>query len=115
MARGGRRQGQPGKSYANRKDLNVNRAPQPGSSATPPPAPEQAPPPRILPDDIPTLNAPTERPDVPIGVGIRQADPYMFGQPSTPDSTLLLAALQADPDNFELQRLRDRMILRGEF
>jgi len=33
MPRGGPRQGQPGKSYANRSDLNVDRAPMPGSSA----------------------------------------------------------------------------------
>jgi len=113
LARGGRRQGQPGKSYANRKDLNVVRADQPGSSATPPPQPEQ-PRQRILPDAIPNLNSPTAQPDIPIEVGVRAADPMMFGTPGSYDSSLLLAALQADPDNPDLNRLRDRMLLKGE-
>ena len=101
MARGGRRQGQPGKSYANRKDLNVVRADQPGSSATPPPQPEQ-PRQRILPDAIPNLNSPTAQPDIPIEVGVRAADPMMVGTPGSYDSSLLLAAF-ADLSIIELR------------
>ena len=113
MARGGRRQGQPGKSYANRRDLNVDRADQPGSSTSPPPQVQQ-PRPRVLPDDIPNLNAPSVEPDVTIQAGVRAADPMMFAAPRSQDSVMLLAALQADPDNPDLNRLRDRMLLKGE-
>ena len=112
MARGGKRQGQPGKSYSNRTDMNVDRAVQPGSSAAPPPQP-QAPVQRVLPDDIPTLNSPTAQPEIDMASGIRAADPSMFAAPSNPDSVLLLAALQASPDDPDLKRLRDRMIMKG--
>lgn len=76
MARGGRRKGTPGKSYANRKDLNVDRAPQPGSSATPPAAPPVAQQPQepvlqpISPDSFPNLTDPTNRPDEPLTAGM---------------------------------------------
>lgn len=111
MARGGRRQGQPGKSYSNRTDLLSDRVPEPGSSANTPPAPsEQGPAPSwIKPDDIPTMDTPTLFPNRPVTDGIasgpgtglvtasRLADRPLYDP--------LKAALRRDPTNYALRRV----------
>lgn len=117
MPRGGPRQGQPGKSYANRSDLNVDRAPMPGSSAedvsaggNPPAAP-----PMLSPDAIPNLEEPTQFPDEPVTAGL----PFGLGAdsvsvaPADLSNTLILAALRRNPDNPDLQRIAAYMNMRG--
>lgn len=109
MPSGGARQGQPGKSYSNRTDLNVDRAPQPGSSGQ---MPETSPltgspqPPMMLPDDIPTLDTPTQFPDEPVTAGL----PFGEGPNSPPvpppiNTTMIMAALRRMPADPDLQRL----------
>lgn len=72
MPRGGKRQGTPGKGYANRTDMissydqGMNTAASGGMVA--PQAPPGPPP--ITPDDIPGLDAPTMYPDEPITAGL---------------------------------------------
>ena len=69
--RGGPRQGTPGKGYSNRTDMISNydqgaASPAAGGIEAPP---VQGPPP-ITPDDIPGIDAPTQRPDEPITAGL---------------------------------------------
>lgn len=73
MPRGGKRQGTPGKAYANRTDMGQNY--NPASEATPAAggisAPEaQAPYVPVYPEDTPMLLDPTARPDEPITAGL---------------------------------------------
>lgn len=74
MPRGGKRQGTPGKAYANRTDLQMapdmskNTAASGGMEAPPPP-PAPGPPMRA-PEDTPGLTTPTQRPDEPITAGM---------------------------------------------
>lgn len=85
-SRGGYRVGTPGRQYGNRTDLNLNRGPVKGL-ATPasggirtptgdvgaPPPPPTGPvggPPGISPDDVTPLDAPSQRPDVPVTAGL---------------------------------------------
>lgn len=63
---GGARQGQPGKAYANRVDLQVDRAPVAGASA---PAPQGPPRPVSDPSQTPFLSDPGD-PNVPLTAGI---------------------------------------------
>jgi hypothetical protein len=71
MPRGGRRQGTPGKAYANRTDMATNYDMEAGSPAAggmqAPVAPPQMGP---SPDDIPSLTTPTQRPGEPITAGL---------------------------------------------
>lgn len=110
MARGGRRQGQAGKSYAQRTDLNVDRAPQPGSSAVTPPAPavEQAPEAPLAlqpvsPDSFPNLTDPTNRPDEPLTSGMNVGpgpgpDPSLLVKQWSPLLSDALYHFPGDPD-----------------
>lgn len=120
MARGGRRQGSPGKSYSNRTDLNTDRAVQPGSSAAPIPAANaQGPvaPPSILPDDIPTLDTPTMYPDRPVTSGLASGP----GAGPAPEAKVLdrplydplRAALRRDPSNYALRRVAAYLEMRN--
>ena len=117
MARGGRRQGQPGQSYQNRTDLNVDRAPMPGSSADNVSASGNPPvgPPALSPDSIPNLEEPTQFPDEPVTAGL----PFGPGPgsvsvaPADLSNTLILAALRRNPDNPDLQRIVAYMNMRG--
>jgi len=113
LARGGRRQGQAGKSYGNRTDLNVDRAPQPGSSApgaptTPDPVLEQAAQ-HVAPDSFPNLTDPTNYPDVPAtnrlpgGPGA-DFDPLTVAQNWNPLLADALAAFPGDPDLLRIAR-----------
>lgn len=125
MARGGRRQGTPGRNYSNRRDLAVDRAPMPGSSANPPPvAPVQQQPqeqqqqPRITPDAIPTLDSPTMYPGRPVTTGL----PTGPGAGPDPASeyridnryNLLRAAARRDPANPDLRRVMAYLAARGD-
>ena len=120
MARGGARKGSSGKSYSNRSDLNVDRAVQPGSSAAPPavaPQAAQQQRPMIRPDDIPSLDTPTLRPDSPITTGL----PTGPGPGPGPESAVamkplydpLRAALRRDPTNQALRRMAAYLEARG--
>ena len=117
MPRGGARQGQPGKSYANRSDLNVDRAPMPGSSGDVSAGgnPVQQGPPPMTPDMIPTLEEGTQFPDEPVTAGL----PFGEGPnqasvaPVNLNNTLILAALRRNPDNPDLQRIVAYMNMRG--
>ncbi len=81
MPSGGPRQGQPGKAYPNRSDMNANRAlpkqtvpgqqygkqaEQARSMAAVPMAPPPSP---VAPGSLPALDAPTMRPDEPVTAG----------------------------------------------
>jgi len=118
VARGGRRQGKPGKSYANRKDLNVDRVPQPGASL-PAPEPEPQPAgtmtrndlPAVLPSDVPNLSDPSGT-EMSIPESLRMAGP-LPGAGLGESERLLYAALKADPHNPALQRIRARMQIWG--
>jgi hypothetical protein len=113
MARGGKRQGQAGRSYSNRRDLNVDRAPQPGSV----PASEQVAAeaastgfPAVGPDDVPNLTDPTTT-DVSLPESLMQAS---VPNPSmSPSQMVLFAALKADPGNPALRRIRNTMQANG--
>lgn len=82
MPRGGRRQGTPGRGYANRTDLALdpnmaqNTAASGGMAApvqATPQGPVAAAPqmfPYATPDDSPNLTTPSERPDEPVTAGI---------------------------------------------
>lgn len=79
MPRGGRRQGQPGVSYGQRTDMNMDHAPEgtvgtqvktaaSASIDTPPPtAPGRD---GMYPEDTPNLMGPTRNPDEPITAGL---------------------------------------------
>ena len=110
MARGGRRQGQPGRSYSNRADLNIDRADQPGASTPQGQPAAQEPPQRILPDDIPNLTDPSISPTS-LPSSISAADP--MDAPMTPSEMVLFAALKADPGNPALRRIRNSMQANG--
>lgn len=75
MPRGGKRQGTPGKGYANRTDMqaqpnmSVNTAATGGMPA-PAPSPAPAPMPIRTPDDSPMLTAPSQKPGEPITAGL---------------------------------------------
>ena len=113
MAQGGARKGQPGKSYSNRTDLNINRAPMPGASGNAAVSESEMQRPELTPDSIPNLDVPTQFPDEPVTAGL----PYGPGDSSTmqtPDmsNTLLYAALRRNPDNADLQRIAAYMQMR---
>lgn len=114
MPSGGARQGQPGKSYANRSDLNVNRAPMPGASVPAEEQPSGTGRPMITPDSIPTLDEPTQFPDQPVTAGLPFGDgPNEMAAPVPVRNTLLEAALMRNPDNPDLQRIVAYMNARG--
>lgn len=89
MARGGKRAGAPGRSYSNRTDLNVVRAPQQGlntvaaAGVTPPDqpaagaalptqggAPQAQGPLPVQPEQVTPLDAPSDRPHEPVTTGL---------------------------------------------
>lgn len=73
MPRGGKREGTPGKAYANRTDMGMNYDNAGASAASggaAPPAPVAAGPPAPTPEDSPNLSAPTAYPDEPITAGL---------------------------------------------
>lgn len=80
MARGGARQGTPGKGYSNRTDLmastkppaigQVDTAAAGGMTASPQQAPQQPQRPMPSPDDTPMLTDGTQYPDEPITAGM---------------------------------------------
>lgn len=113
MARGGPRQGTPGKSYDNRTDLLGNygqskpgASPASGGAAAPAPAgaPAAQPPEAVHPDTILPLDAPTQRPNEPVTAGL----PFGpgAGPPAPPNRDVLtmlkylplLSAAAKDPD-----------------
>ena len=109
-ARGGRRQGTPGKAYSNRTDLALNRAPQTGLSTAaaggiaPPAAPRPAAPPPAAfttPDMVPDLTDPTARPGEPVTHGLSfgpGGGPEAIGPvPISPTIASIQAAYQANP------------------
>lgn len=112
---GGTRQGQAGKSYSNRTDLNLDRAPMPGSSGT---MPQQQPAPQgprmILPDEVPSLDAPTQFPDEPVTSGLPFGEgPNTAPTPPPMNTTMLQAALRRNPGDPDLQRVAAYLGLRG--
>jgi hypothetical protein len=113
MPRGGKRQGTPGKGYANRTDLtsNYDQAEMTAGTGGMEAPPMAAPP--VTPDDSPMLSDPTMRPDEPVTAGLPigpgsgpRADPRIqetqqlkkylpliglyLDQPETPNSVRLL-------------------------
>jgi hypothetical protein len=75
MPRGGKREGTPGKAYANRTDMGMNydnagSSAASGGVAPPPAAPVSAGPPAQTPEDSPNLSSPTAYPDEPITAGL---------------------------------------------
>lgn len=73
MPRGGKRQGTPGKAYANRTDMGQNYNPDsektPAAGGITPPR-EMAPVMSVYPEDTPMLLDPTARPEEPITAGL---------------------------------------------
>lgn len=114
MARGGRRQGTPGKAYRNRLDLATNYQPSDPFNATEGTGGMKAParppvtPGYLLPDDITNLDAPSARPDEGVMSGIGES--YSDGSPDNVDATLL-AAYQRNP-TAELRRVLDGLSAR---
>jgi hypothetical protein len=74
MPRGGKRQGTPGKAYSNRTDMATNYDMDAGSPATggmkAPAAGGGDPVLPVYPDQIPSIDTPTMRPDEPISDGL---------------------------------------------
>ena len=132
MARGGRRQGKPGKAYTNRTDMNTNRMPvqsapsaqygeraklDASQQAVPMgSAPEAAPPTGPAPP-VPGASGdfrrPTERPDEPFTTGLPMgpgAGPEALGAMAQPDEvTLQLRALYSKYPLAEIAELLDEM------
>lgn len=108
---GGRRQGQPGKSYGNRTDLGVDRAPVAGGAPPAPPAMQAAMQQRPVsaPEDTPFLTAPGD-PSIPMTQGIPTGPGAGAPQPAKTDLDIIRrylpdmrAAAQAEdaPDTFK--------------
>lgn len=128
MARGGKRQGTPGKGYANRTDLAQNRAPQTGTNtaaaggiATPgapvsAAAPQQEQPFVDPTDRVPRLDDPSGRPGEPVTTGLFSgpgAGPEAIGQmPPDNASSSIEAAYLAMPTP-ELRRVISRFRAKG--
>lgn len=105
-ARGGRRQGTPGKAYSNRTDLAQNMAGQQGTvtaaaggiKAPAAPAPPQS---FTTPDMIPSLTDPTARPGEPVTHGLSYGPgggPEAIGPvPINPTIASIQAAYLANP------------------
>jgi hypothetical protein len=98
--RGGTRQGTPGVGYSNRSDLLLNRAPQTGTQTaasagvTPAATPAPAAPTGPLPDQIPTLTTPSQRPGEPLTTGLSTgpgAGPEALGSPPAMQQNATLA------------------------
>jgi hypothetical protein len=72
MPRGGKRQGTPGKAYANRTDMTSDYANEGSAAAGGMTAPTSAAPMQLptYPDQTPNLSDPTSRPDEPVTDGI---------------------------------------------
>lgn len=72
MPRGGRRQGTPGKAYANRTDLTSQYGPGSAAAGGMEPSPQQQPlmPPPVTADMVPNLADPTQRPNEPVTAGL---------------------------------------------
>lgn len=71
MPRGGKRQGTPGKAYANRTDMGMNYDNAASAAAGGMTAPaEQRPAMQMYPEDTPMLLDPTQRPAEPITAGL---------------------------------------------
>jgi hypothetical protein len=127
MARGGRRQGQPGQNYGNRKDLNMDRAVQPGSSAAPVPAPaarqapaqpEPTPPMALTPDNTPSLDSPSMYPQRPVTTGL-PSGPGTGPNPMSEyrisnEYNLLRAAARRNPSNPDIRRVVAYLAARGD-
>lgn len=121
MPRGGRRQGTPGKAYANRTDLTSQYGP--GSAASggiEPPVQQQpimAPP--MGADMIPNLSDPSQRPDEPVTAGLSVgpgAGPEALGpmppEPADPVRLAIQAMMMYSP-NPDLVRLMNRLSYEG--
>lgn len=121
--KGGARQGTPGKGYANRTDLMMQRAPQTGmhtaatagmeqrltvrqpESTASSPAPAQPPAPTLTPDMTPMPFDPTAYPNEPL-----TTPPLGIGPQNQPDeATMLIRSLMALSPNPDLRRLLARM------
>jgi hypothetical protein len=115
---GGRRQGQPGRSYSNRTDLAMARAPQQGTNTAAaggyhPPAGTEAsadriaPQPTVTPDMVPKLDDPTATPGRPLTAGLMVGPgpgPEAMGpRPIAPDVMRVQAAYLNNPSP-ELRR-----------
>lgn len=119
MARGGSRQGQPGKTYSNRTDLNTNRAPQTpqvtaaGGPTAPPP---QQGPAFMSPDMVPKLDDPTGRPNEPLTTGLStgpgMGPEAIGGSPPNPAVASVQAAYLANPTP-QLRRALMSLTARG--
>ncbi|MGV0949356.1 MAG: hypothetical protein ACOYB3_01700 [Azonexus sp.] len=114
--RGGRRQGTPGKSYANRKDLMVSRAPAQGTVSPASggmSAPSQAAgqnlsepsAPYLTPDEVPRPTDPTARPNEPLTAPLSVPMP----SPQQNDAKILVRSLMLHSNNPDLARLLARM------
>lgn len=72
--RGGKRQGTPGKGYTNRTDLGMNydqQAASPAAGGVEAPKVQEGPPVLpVYPEEIPSLDMPTMRPDEPLTDGL---------------------------------------------
>lgn len=126
MPRGGRRQGTPGKAYANRTDLALDPNMQQNTAATggmTAPAPTQGPAvvagPLVGADAVPNLSDPTMRPNEPVTAGTpygagpgTEALPPMPPRPVDPVRQRLQALLLVSP-NADLARALDRLNIEG--
>lgn len=94
---GGPRQGAPGVSYANRTDLNADRAaPASAMPATPPPPQQQPaqqqPAPQVTPDMTPFPADPTARPSEPVTAGL---SPSLGATPSLLNQAYIQSGIDA--------------------
>ena len=117
MPRGGKRQGIPGKGYANRTDLQSNY--EPGNAASggirPQSQDRPVPGPLIGADQIPNLSDPTMRPNEPVTAGIAAGPgpgPEALGpmppMPADPVRLAVQAMLMMSP-NPDLVRVLNRL------
>jgi hypothetical protein len=121
MPRGGKRQGTPGKAYANRTDLGMNYMPGDAASGGMAAPTQQQPmmPPMVTADQVPNIGDPTMRPNEPVTAGIPYgpgAGPEALGpMPPSPADPVRLAvqAMMLTTPNPDLVRLLNRFQYEG--
>lgn len=112
--RGGRRQGTPGVSYANRTDLNVQRAPQTGTQTAAAGGFEA--PAFTTPDQVPKLDDPSARPTEPLTTGLDAGPgdgPSALGYAPPAQSVQSLQAAYLAFPTPELRRALDFLVSKG--
>ena len=124
MARGGVRQGTPGKSYSNRSDLNASRQPVQsvkgqayGKRKAQEDAQAAVPLPKLTPGSFGPIDRPTDQPQEPVTAGLpfgAGPGPEILPVPQVADDpALMIRAVYRQFPNEDLRRLIERLDYEG--